>query len=78
MPRTVKSKLSHNQHNKKIKVREKFGIKDPNSTREALIIYRMNNNTFQEDDITKEVSAFYGLGVLQNYSPNKRFKNNGG
>ena len=65
IPRALENKLSHNQLNKKIRVCEKFGIKVPNSTREALMMDRMNNNTLWEDDTTKDISALERLGVFQ-------------
>ena len=57
IPRALKTKLPRNQHNNKIKFSEKFGIKVPNSTREALMMYIMNNNTLCADAIIKEMSA---------------------
>ena len=53
IPRALKTKLSRYQLNKKVKVRETFHIKVTNSTREALIMDRMENNTFLVDAITK-------------------------
>ena len=51
--RTLKTKLTHNKYKKKINFCEKFFIKVPTSTREALMMGRMNNNTILYDDITK-------------------------
>ena len=56
MTRALNTKLSNNQHNKKIKVRDKFGIKVSNSTREVLMMDRMNNNNLWVDDITEYMS----------------------
>ena len=38
VPRALKTKLSHYQRNKEIKVHRKFSIKVPNSTRESLMM----------------------------------------
>ena len=38
IPRALKTKLSHNQRNKKIKVRDTFSIKFPTSTRESFMM----------------------------------------
>ena len=45
MPRALKAKRYHNQHNEKINIREKYGTKFPNSTIESHIMDIMNNNT---------------------------------
>ena len=45
MPRALKTKLSRNKCNKKIKLSGRFDIKVSNSTREALMMDIMNNNT---------------------------------
>ena len=55
MSRPLKTKLSHSQRNKKIHFCDKFGIKVPNITREALMMDMMNNNTLWLDDITKDM-----------------------
>ena len=78
MSRAIKTKLSQNQCNRKIKVCEKFGIKVHTNTREALIMDRMNNNNLCSDDITKEMSALERLGVFQYYPPKTKFENNYG
>ena len=52
IPRSVKIKISHSKQNKKIKVCEEFSIKVPNSTIEALMMNKMNNNTPWVDAIT--------------------------
>ena len=57
IPRALKTKLPRNQHNNKIKFSEKFCVKVPKSTREALMMYMMNNNTLCADAIIKEMSA---------------------
>ena len=64
MPRSLKTKLSQNQCNKKIKVCNKFGIKFPNINRDSLIMDSMNNNTPWKDAITKEMYALERLYVL--------------
>ena len=78
MPRSFKNKLSRNQCNNNIKYREKFSIKDPNGTREALMMERMNNNNLWEDDITNQMSALEILGVFQYYPPKTKFEKNDG
>ena len=57
IPRALMNKLSYNQLIKKIKVHEKFCIKVLNSTREAIMMERMNDNILWADDTTKEMSA---------------------
>ena len=74
MPRSFKNKLSRNQCNNNIKYREKFSIKDPNGTREALMMERMNNNNLWYDSITKDVPAQERLVVFQYFPPKKSFK----
>ena len=65
MPRAFRTKIYRNQRNKKIKVYEKLGINIINSTREALIMDRMNNNNLWVDDITRDIYALERLGVFQ-------------
>ena len=74
MTRKLKIKLSCNQHNYKIKVCEKFGIKIPKSTRGAIMMYRTNNNTIWVDDITKDISSLERIGVFKQYTRNKSLK----
>ena len=57
MPIALNTKTPRNKCNRKIKVGEKFGIKVPTSTRQALFIYGMNNNTLWEDSIKNQMSA---------------------
>ena len=76
MPRALKAKLSRNQRNNKTNDREKFCIKVPNSTREALMMDIMNNNTPWGYDITKDISALEILCVLQYYTPKTKFEKN--
>ena len=74
MPIALKNKLYCNQHNKKIQVRGKFGIKVPTSTREAFLTDIINNNIHWEDATIKEMSALERLGVLKYYPAKKSMK----
>ena len=51
-PKALKTKISRNKCNKKIKFCEKFGIKITKITIEALMMDIMNNNTIWVDAIT--------------------------
>ena len=57
IPRSPNTKLSCNQLNKKVKFCYKFGTKVPKSTRAALIMDMIINDTLWVDDITKYISA---------------------
>ena len=76
MLRSLKTKLSRNQRNKKIMVREKIGINVPKSTRQGLMMYIINNNNLWGDFITNQKYELQILGVFQYYPPKKEFENN--
>ncbi len=63
-------RLSCNKINEKKKRRVKFGIKIPNSVREALILDSENKNSLWADAIKKEMAALGKAGVFQYISPN--------
>ena len=74
MTRVLKTKLFHNQHNKRIKVCDKFGIKVSNSTIWSLMMDRMNNNNLWEYAITNEMSTLEIIGVSNTIHQIKRLK----
>ena len=53
--------------------REKFGIVIPNSTREALLLDKINNDTKWGDAIAKEMNCLIHLDVFSFHPPNTRF-----
>ena len=58
--------------------REKFGIKIPNSTREALLFDKLNNDTKWGDAIAKEMNGLCRLNVFKFFSPSHKLdKQNG-
>ena len=67
--------MSRNEHNKVKKYREKFGYNIPNSSREALLLYKKNGNTLWDDVISKEITALGRLGMFQFYLPKTKFEN---
>ena len=62
-------RLSRNKRNENISNREKFGIKIPNSVKEALIFDRQNNNTLWGDAILKEMTALDQARCFKYYPP---------
>ena len=58
---------------KKQKHNEKFGIKIPNDTREALELDRINGNTKWADAIAKEMNGLERLGVFAFHHPDTKF-----
>jgi hypothetical protein len=56
-PDAVKKKLSRNARNKKKGAQEKFGIKIPQTAREALLLDKGNKNNKWAEAILKEMSA---------------------
>lgn len=61
------------RNTKKTKTTEKFGIKIPNNTREALLLDKMNGNTKWADAIAKEMLGLEQLGVFKYHTPNQVF-----
>ena len=72
-PRSLKAKISRNEHNKVNKDREKFGYKIPNNSREALLLDSKNGKTLWADAIAKEMTALERIGVFQIYPPKTKF-----
>ena len=73
VPRALKKKISKNARNQRKEMREKFGIKIPNNTREALLLDRMNGDNKWAEAIKKEMDALDQLGVFQYHDPGVKF-----
>ena len=58
-------RLSRNKINERKKQRTKFGIKVPNSVKEALLLDSQNKNTLWADAIKKEMTALDKAGVFE-------------
>ena len=63
-------RISKNKRNQKMVNREKFGIKIPNSVKEALILDRQNNNTLWSDAMAKENGGTCKCKMFQILSTN--------
>ena len=50
-------RISKNRRNKKMKIREKFGIEVPRNVRHALLLDAKNKNSLWAEAISKEMSA---------------------
>eukprot|EP00957_Ditylum_brightwellii_P142481 10855411-Ditylum_brightwellii.AAC.1 len=68
-PEGVKKKISRNARNQKKKTKEKFGIKIPKSTREALLLNRANGDNKWGKAIAKEMNALERLCVFEYFDP---------
>ena len=75
IPRSLKSKISINEHNKGKNEREKFGYKVHYNSREVILIDKNNVNTLWDGVIAKEIMALYNIGVFQLYPPKTKFEN---
>ena len=64
---------SKNFRNKNMKLREKFGIRIPNNTKEALIWDKINNDAKWQDTIETELGALKKMNVWKFYSSDHRF-----
>lgn len=74
----LRRKLSTNKRIAMKGTREKFGIKIPNSTREALLFDKLNNDTKWGDAIAKEMNGLCRLNVFKFFSPSHKLdKQNG-
>ena len=71
--RKHRARISRNARNAKIMLREKFGIKLPRNTREALQLDIENGNKNWAEAITKEISALDRLHCFKYHSPGKTF-----
>jgi hypothetical protein len=69
----IKIKISKNKRNLKDKKREKFGIKIPNSTREALLIDTSNGDNKWGEAIANKIDALERLNFFEYYEASKRF-----
>ena len=69
IPRSLKSKISINEHNKGKNEREKFGYKVHYNSREVILIDKNNVNTLWDDAIAKKIKELEKLGVLKFYLP---------
>ena len=78
VPRALKKKISKNARNQRKEMREKFGIKIPNNTREALLLDRMNGDNKWAEAIKKEMDALDRLGVFQYHDPGVKFARSDG
>ena len=65
-------KVSKNQRNLREIKREKFGVLIPNSTRDALILDKINGNKKWYDEIQKEMVALNILNVLSYHAKGKK------
>ena len=63
-------RISRNKRNEQSKKRAKFGIKIPNSVREALLLDTENKNNLWAEAIKKEMTALDNAGVFQYKPPN--------
>ncbi len=61
-----------------MKSREKFGIKIPNNTKQALLFDKLNGNNKWGDAIAKEMAGLERLKCFQFYGPNQKFSKNEG
>eukprot|EP00957_Ditylum_brightwellii_P170563 12983402-Ditylum_brightwellii.AAC.1 len=73
MTKKNKQKLSRNTRNLNI-VREKYGIKVPKNTKEALILDKVNGNKKWAEVILKEMSALDQLNMYKYHNPSTEFK----
>ena len=67
-------RISRNTRTSKKNNRITFGIKVPNSVKEALLFDRENNNTLWSEAIMKETTALQKAGVWEFYPPHSRPK----
>lgn len=68
-----KEKISKNARNARNKNREKFGIRIPNNTQEALVYDRQNGNTRWAEAIAKEMNALHRLDCFEFVDPSRKF-----
>eukprot|EP00957_Ditylum_brightwellii_P210501 15365052-Ditylum_brightwellii.AAC.3 len=74
----IKKKLSRNARNQKKKIREKFRIKIPRNTKEALLLDKKNGDNKLKEAICKEMDALERFGVFQyTYAKTKFHWNDG-
>ncbi len=71
-------RLSKNARNAKVKKREKFGIKVPGNTKEAMYLDHINNNTKWTEAINKEMDALNRLDCFEFVDPSTNFKREDG
>ena len=76
--RAKQNRMSKNARNQTIHHREKSGIRIPNSTRDALLLDKINDNTKWADAITKEMNALDRLNAFIYHSPDTRFHKSDG
>eukprot|EP00957_Ditylum_brightwellii_P133555 10182943-Ditylum_brightwellii.AAC.1 len=69
----IKKKLSRNAINQKKNIKEKFGIKIPRNTKEALLLGKKNGDRKWVETICKEVDACERLGVFQYHDARTKF-----
>ena len=62
-------RISRNKRNEKQRKRMKFGIKIPNSVKEALLFDKENNNNMWSEAIKKEMGALDKAGVFEYKNP---------
>ena len=66
-------RLSRNKRNQMKKGREKFGIKVPNSVREALILDRINGNNLWAEAMAKEMTGLNNANCFEYYPGHYKF-----
>jgi hypothetical protein len=64
---------SRTARNAKLRNREKFGVRIPNNTRQALLFDKENKNNKWGDAIAKEMSALDKLNCFRYHGPGKKF-----
>jgi hypothetical protein len=72
------TRVSRNTRNAKEKKKEKFGIRIPRNTKEALIFDKENNNSLWAETIAKEMDALHRLDCFEFHEPNFNFKRSEG
>jgi len=68
----TKSGMSRNQWNAAMPLREKYGIRIPQSIRQAIIFDDENNNTKWQDYMAKEIESLKKLDVFEFHPSNNK------